>query len=131
MTYLVACLGGEASTWTNVLQLCTQKEFSQSFLIVNETTKRNLNISKPNIHIIVVNANTPTVAIRDSIVAQLKGKINDLEVALNIDSGSGKEHTALITALMRLGLSFRLVVFENNKVEEVTYDLEVLSEWIK
>ncbi len=125
MTYLVACLGEGTGTWTNVLKLAASPQFEKSFLIVNEWTRKSLNIEKPNIQLITINTNTTTTELRDQIANQLKGKILDFEVALNIDSGTGKEHAAMITALMRIGLSFRLVVMENDKIEEVTFDLQV------
>ena len=47
--------------------------------------------------------------------AQLNGKIKDLEVAVNIVSGTGKEHMALLAAILKLGVGVRLVALENNE----------------
>lgn len=128
MTNLVACIGEGTGTWTNVLKLASNSQFQNSFLIVNEWTRKSLQISRPNIHLITIDSSASVSTIRDQIASQLKGKIMDFEVALNIDSGTGKEHAAVITALMRVGLSFRLVTLENEKVEEITYDLQVPTE---
>ena len=38
----------------------------------------------------------------DEILQKLRGKINGTEVALSIASGDGKEHMALISALINL-----------------------------
>jgi hypothetical protein len=125
MTDLVAFLGEGKGTWTGVLKLANSPEFKSAYLVMNEWASRGLKIDKGNIHLIIIDSTLGTAQIRDNIAAKLSGKISDFEVALNLDSGTGKEHAALITALMRLGLSFRIVVFENEKVEELTYDLTV------
>ena len=40
---------------------------------------------------------------------KLKGKINGTEVALSIASGSGKEHMAIISALLGMPVGVRFV----------------------
>ena len=125
MTDLVACIGAGKGTWTGVFRLAAMPEFENVFLIANEWTKNTLKTESPKIKIITINDAQTTAQIRDSIAAQMKGMVKGLEAAINMDSGTGKEHTAMITALMRLGLSFRFVSFENGKMEEVSYDLRV------
>lgn len=119
MTDLVACLSTGKGTWTDVLQLVKKEEFENIYLIVNQWAEENLKLTRKNLCLIVVNSNDKTSVIRDKIVKELEGKIKDFEVAVNIDSGSGKEHTAIITALMRLGLALRFVGFENEGIAEV------------
>ena len=48
---------------------------------------------------------------------QLKDKIADFEIALNLASGSGKEHMAVLEAVLQMGLNFRLVAVNKNTVE--------------
>ena len=45
--------------------------------------------------------------LRDEFSKCLKGKINGTEVALSIASGNGKEHMALISALINLPVGIR------------------------
>ena len=113
MTDLVACLSTGKGTWTNVLRLVKKEEFENIYLIANNWAKENLKLERKNLHMVVVNSNDSTKTIQGEIENELKGKIKDFEVAVNIDSGSGKEHTAIITALMKLGLALRFVGFEN------------------
>jgi len=54
-----------------------------------------------------------------NIQEQLKGKLNDLEVAVNIVAGSGKEHTALMSAILKLGFGIRLVALTPNGVKDI------------
>ncbi len=119
MTDLVACLSTGKGTWTNVLQLVKKEEFENVFLIVNNWAKENLKLERKNLHLVVVNADDRVNIIRDKIINGLHGKIKDFEVAVNIDSGSGKEHTAIITALMKLGLALRFVSVEGEEIGEV------------
>jgi hypothetical protein len=119
MTDLVACLSTGKGTWTHVLMLVKKQEFANVFLITNAWTKENLKLTRENLHTIVVNPNDRVSVIRDQVIGGLKGKIKDFEVAVNIDSGSGKEHTAIITALMQLGLAMRFVYSENEEIVEV------------
>jgi hypothetical protein len=128
MTDLVACLGAGKGTWTNVLKLAARPEFEKVHLIVNDWTKSTLRMENPKISLVVIDAEAKASSIRESIISQMKGKMNCFEVAVNLDSGTGKEHTALLTALMRLGLAFRFVVLEDEKIEELSYDLSVPEE---
>nr|MCK4929783.1 hypothetical protein [Nanoarchaeota archaeon] len=118
MTDLVACLSTGKGTWVNVLKLVNKEEFEKVFLIVNQWAKDNLKLERKNLNLIVVNPNDKIQVTRDKIINELKSKIKDFEVAVNIDSGSGKEHTAIISALIKLGLAFRFVVAEDEEIVE-------------
>jgi len=120
MTDLVACLGTGKGTWTGVLKLINKLEFENIFLVVNQWTMENLKIKKDNLQFVLINSDDNTSKIRDSIIKQMEGKVKGFEVAVNIDSGTGKEHTALITALIKLGLALRFVVAEGESIEEVS-----------
>ena len=41
-------------------------------------------------------------------------KVQDLDMAVNISSGSGKEHAILISTIMKLGYGIRLVDLDKN-----------------
>jgi hypothetical protein len=123
MTDLVACIGTGKGTWTGVLKLANRQEFEKVFLVANAWTKDTLKMNKSNITFVLINSDDKTTAIRDSIIKQLQGKISAFEVAVNIDSGTGKEHTALLTALIQMGLALRFVVFEGDSMEEISMNM--------
>ena len=50
--------------------------------------------------------------------AQLKDKVR-IETAVNIISGEGKEHMALLSALLRLGVGIRFVAFTKEGIREI------------
>ncbi len=123
MTDLVACLSTGKGTWTGVLKLVNKQDFENVFLVVNSWTRENLKLKKDDLVLVNINSEDKTSVIRDSIINQLQGKIKGFEVAVNIDSGTGKEHTALVTALMQLGLALRFVVCDGEEIDEVSTNL--------
>ena len=128
MTDLVACLGTGKGTWSGVLKLVNKPEFENVFLVLNEWTMKTLQLTRQKVNFVIINSEDKTTSIRDSIVKQLHGRINDFEVAVNMDSGAGKEHTAMITALMQLGLALRFITIDGENVEEVSFCLKMPTE---
>ena len=87
------------------------------FLITNSFGKENFTSMPSSAELVVVNFFQETPSLVEDIKKQLQGKISDFEVALNIASGSGKEHMAVLEAVMELGLNFRVVTLKNNQYE--------------
>ena len=50
---------------------------------------------------------------------KLTGKIKGIEVAVNFVSGEGKEHMALMSALLKLGIGVRFVALKPDGIEEI------------
>ena len=61
----------------------------------------------------------PVSELIEDIRKSLDGKIYDLDVALNMVSGTGKEHMAILSALLKLGLGIRLMAVTKNGVVEL------------
>jgi hypothetical protein len=55
--------------------------------------------------------------LKEDIMGKLKGKLSDFEVALSLASGNGKEHMAMISALLSIPVGIRLVVYTKEGVE--------------
>jgi len=55
----------------------------------------------------------------EDIKKQLKDKISGTEVALNLVSGTGKEHMAILSAILKLGLGLRFIALTKDGVKEV------------
>jgi hypothetical protein len=108
MTYLVACLSTGKGTWGHVAQLIKSADWEKIFLITNDFG-RNTFTKTDKMEFILINPDADVPAIIESIRQQLDGKIADTEVALNLFSGSGKEHMAVLSAMLKLGLGIRLV----------------------
>ncbi len=120
MTSLIACLSTGKDTWGHVGRLINEQEWDKVFLITNSFGSEKFKANK-EINFIVVDIDKPIKELREDIHSQLKDKIklSETEVALNLYSGSGKEHMALISSLLSLGLGIRLIAAVNNGIEEV------------
>ncbi|MGV8168737.1 MAG: hypothetical protein ACP5N3_01645 [Candidatus Nanoarchaeia archaeon] len=116
MTCLIACLTTGKGTWSTVNELMNSEAWEKTFLITNDFGKEKFTSKKP-FEFIIINPDAPLKEIKSAIVSQLKGKIKDLEVAVNFSSGSGKEHMALLSAILNLGYGIRIVDVENSRLE--------------
>lgn len=117
MTTLVACLSTGKGTWGQLSEIIRGAEWDKVFLITNEFGKEKF--QKEKAELIVLNLNKSPDILCDEIVAALHGKNVGPEVAINITSGTGNEHMALLSALLKLGLGIRFVYSKNGKVEEL------------
>lgn len=118
MTTLIACLSTGKGTWGHVSNLMHQEAWEHIFLITNSFGKEKFTHEKPFTPV-VIDTNASAATITTSIQEELKGKIPDTEVALNIISGAGNEHMGLLSALLKLGLGIRLVVVDEEQMQEL------------
>ena len=118
MSTLIAVLSTGKGTWGHVNRLIDEEEWSQVFLITNDFGKENIN-KKDNVELISENTNSGLQELRDEMQSILKEKIKDTEVAVNFISGIGKEHMALIAALLKLGIGIRLVALTKEGIREI------------
>ena len=100
MTDLVACVSsGGKGTWLHVSKLCEELDWNKIFIICNSEGKENFQCKK-SVEYISLDENKTIDELKDYIKKSLDAKINDTEVAVNLVSGSGKEHMALLSALI-------------------------------
>lgn len=118
MTDLIACLSAGEKSWAHVKRLIQEQDWKKIFLITNDFGKKNFK-SEKKVEFIVVNFQKPVFELIEDIRKSLKGKITDLEVALNIVSGTGKEHMAILSALLKLGVGVRLIAVTKDGIKEL------------
>jgi len=109
MTSLIACLSTGTGTWSQVYRIIRENPWDRVFIITNDFGAQKFEKNEKT-ELILVDFNAALEQIVGNIKQKLEGKISDFEVAVNIISGSGKEHTAILAAIIQLGLGFRLVV---------------------
>ena len=115
MTDLIACFTTDEHH-KHLHRLINESEWDRIFVVTTEEIKKKHTFAKEIIHIIV----DPEKQIADyisDIQSHLKGFF--LEVGINLVNGTGKDHMALLSAVMKAGLGFRLVAFTKNGVEEI------------
>jgi hypothetical protein len=118
MTDLVACLSTGKGTWGNIKRIIEEGKWDNVFLISNDFGKENFKLEK-KCEIFVIDSRKSMNELVDEIKNSLKEKINGTEVALNLISGSGKEHMALMSAIMKMGLGFRLFALTTDGIKEL------------
>jgi len=118
MTDLIACLSTGKGTWAHVSKLIEEQDWDNIFLITNEFGKENFQPKKP-VQYILINLNRYLSELVEDIKAQLKEKLNPLDIAVNLISGSGKEHMAVISALLKLGAGIRLITLTPRGIKEI------------
>lgn len=118
MTSLIACASSGKGTWGHVAKLISDHEWEKIYLITDDFGVHNF---KPEKHVefIIIDPAKYLPELIECIKKQLEGKIKDFEVALNIISGSGKEHMAILSALLKLGIGVRLIALTTEGIKEV------------
>jgi hypothetical protein len=117
MTCLIACLTTGKGSWSEVVKIINSEQWDKIFLITNEFGKEKFKHEKAQL--ITVNDSMSANEMCDAIHTGLKGHTEFNDAAVNLTSGTGKEHMALITAVLRTGAGIRLVTIENDKLAEI------------
>lgn len=123
MTILIACLSVGKGTWMEVNNLIRAQDWDKVFLLTNQFGQDKFRPDQKT-ELIVIDTTGDLVSLVKAIKDNLKKKITTFEVALNLVSGSGKEHMALLEAVLELGLNFRLVTMRNNQLEVMGLERE-------
>lgn len=110
---LVALLSSGKGTWGQVSGLVKQGEWDNIILIGNDFAKK-FNVEKE--HEFIEIKESSLVDIKKEILEKLKNKIKGTEVALSIASGSGKEHMALISALLSIPVGVRFTALTKDGI---------------
>ncbi|HLD06715.1 MAG TPA: hypothetical protein VJC16_04245 [Candidatus Nanoarchaeia archaeon] len=115
MTSLIACLG--ADHHPHLRRLIAEQQWEQVYLIA--AAPMEFAAEKP-LSILVVSPAQPVQEYIAELLSRLQGKIPGFEVALNLVSGSGKEHMGIVAACLKLGLGIRLVAVTREGISELS-----------
>ena len=111
---LIALLSSGKGTWGQIAGLMNYGEWDKVILIGDDFAKQFTHEKK--FEFIKVDLNQKIKDLRDDLMNKLKGKINGTEVALSVASGNGKEHMALISALINLPVGIRFAALTKEGV---------------
>ncbi len=118
MTDLIACLSTGKGTWGHVKRVIEEENWENIFVVTNQFGADKFSANKDFQKIII----DPMLSISDmakQIQDTVKGKLKTTEIAVNFISGSGKEHMAVLSAIMKMGIGFRLVALTKEGITEV------------
>ena len=117
MADLIAVLSTGKGTWGHVNGLINGEEWNKIYLLTNDFGKDTFKANEKT-ELIVLNFNDKVEDLAKDMEAKLKDKVSG-EVGVNFISGAGKEHMALVSALMKLGVGFRLMASTMDGVKEL------------
>ena len=118
MTDLVACLSSGKQTWGHLSKVISGVDWKKVYLITTEEFKSEFKSPK-EVQLVVIDTKKTILEMAEDIKKALSGKVCDLEVGLNIISGEGREHMAMISALLGMGVGIRLVVLTKEGVKVI------------
>ena len=110
---LVAFLGSGKGTWGQVAGVINRGDWESIILVGNDFAKR-FTVEKD--FEFIETTTSAIVDLKEEILKKLKGKIKGTEVALTIASGDGKEHMALISALLSLPVGIRFTALTKDGI---------------
>lgn len=113
---LVALLSSGKGTWGQVAGLIKKGEWEKVTVVGNSFANENFNVPDAEFDFIEVNMDKNLVQLKKEFSKKFEGRITALEVALSIASGSGKEHMALVSALLSIPVGVRFTALTKEGV---------------
>jgi len=110
---LIAFLGAGKGTWGQVAGVINQGDWENIILIGNDFAKR-FTVDKD--FEFIETTTSGIVDLKEELLKKFAGKIKGTEVALSIASGDGKEHMALISALLNLPVGIRFTALTKDGI---------------
>jgi len=111
---LVALLSSGKGTWAQVAGLMTHGDWDKIIILGDDFAKDFKHEKK--FEFIKVDLSQKIKILQQDLKSKLKGKIDSMEVALSIASGDGKEHMALVSALINLPVGVRFAALTREGV---------------
>lgn len=110
---LVALLSSGKGTWGQVSGLIKQQEW-ENIILVGDSFARKFTVQKK--HEFIEFRQDNIVKMKQELMEKLKKVVKGTEVALSIASGDGKEHMALISALLSVPVGIRFTALTKDGV---------------
>lgn len=111
---LVALLASGKGTWAQVAGLINRGEWD-NIVLIGDSFAEKFSCEKKH-DFIKVNTNAGIVELKQELLEKLKDKFQGTEVALSIASGEGREHMALISALLSVPVGVRFTALTQQGV---------------
>ncbi len=110
-------LSSGKGSWGQVAGLINEGNWEKIILVGAEFASKFRTEKKAEF--ISLNLEKEIVELKKEVIEKLKNKIEGPEVALSIASGTGKEHMALISALLALPVGIKFVVLTREGIKEL------------
>lgn len=114
---LVAYISSDPSSYGQLSALINRLDEAEQILIVKDKST-SMPFASPICQAVDVDSSKDLISFKEEIQTALKPHLKeDFEVALSLASGNGKEHMALISALLTIPVGIRLTAFTKQGVE--------------
>lgn len=111
---LVALLSSGKGSWAQVAGLINRGEWDNIVLVGDSFAEKFTSDKKHEF--VKVDTSKRIVELKKELLEKLRGRVQGTEVALSIASGEGKEHMALISALLSLPVGVRMVALTSEGI---------------
>ena len=112
----VAFVGTDKENWGQIKALMNRVECEKIILVKNKDSEEFPVEDKTKI--IKVDCSKPITQLKEEILESLRKELSgDFEVYLSLASGNGKEHMAVISALLNLPVGIKLVVYTKEGIQ--------------
>lgn len=111
---LVTLLSTGKGTWAQVSGLIKYGDWDKVIVLGDDFAKKFTSDKK--FEFVKIDLNKKIKDLKDEFLKKLKGKLIGTEVALSLASGDGKEHMALISALINLPVGIRFAALTKEGV---------------
>jgi hypothetical protein len=117
---LIALLSSGEGSWGQVSGLIKHGEWDRIILLGEESASQfKAEEKEEKVEFIRIDLKKRIFDLKDEFQKKLKGKIDGTEVALSIASGDGKEHMALISALINLPVGIRFAALTKDGIVDL------------
>jgi hypothetical protein len=110
---LICFVGAGEGTWGQVAGVINRGDWD-SVIVIGDEFARKFNVEKD--FEFIEAKSIGIVDLKEEILKKLQGKVKGTEVALSIASGNGKEHMALISALLSLPSGIRFTALTKDGI---------------
>lgn len=102
---LICLLSNGEGTWAQVSGLMKYGEWDKIILVGSSFAEKFTH--EKNFEFVKVDLDKKLVELKEELLTKLKKKFEGMEVALSLASGDGKEHMALVSALINIPVGIR------------------------
>jgi len=111
---LIALLSSDEKEWAQVSGLMTHGNW-EKIVIVGDTKAKEFAHAK-KFDFVKIDFSKKIIDLKETLLKKLKDKFENMEVATSIASGNGKEHMALVSALINIPMGIRFVALTKQGV---------------
>ena len=112
---LLALLSSGKGTWGQVSGLCKKGEW-EKIVLLGPSYAKDFKIEGIPFDFVEFDDQKSLLALKQELIKKLGDKFQGSEVALSIASGSGKEHMAIISALLSIPIGVRFTALTKDCV---------------